>query len=97
MIHYTISDNNLHLIDSYEVYKSDFQKTLNQIRALHPNAAIWNRNETVMKLEWATHNALYWLHIARSHTKDCDLEYPQCFFWSALYSVVGCVVWLFIP
>ena len=101
MIKYTITGKdeipaNLHLIDSYTVSKKNFQGTLNRIRAIHPKSEVWNRCDAQMKLEWATHNAAYDLHIFRSHTKDCDLDYPQCFLVRAFYAVVGCLVWLFI-
>ena len=96
MIKHTISDDNLRLIDSYKVSKKNFKKELKQIHAFHPSYEVWNRGYDQMCLEWAVHNAAYDLHIMRSNTKDCDLNYPQCFLERAFYAVVGCLVWIFI-
>ena len=96
MIRHTITDNNLHLIDSYKVSKRDFKKELKAIHDFHPNYDVWNRGREQMCLEWATHNACYALGIKREQTKDCDLEYPQSFWVRAAYAICGCVVWIFI-
>ena len=93
---YTITPNNIHLIDSYKISKKNFQKELNQIRGLHPNCEVWKRKDCSLKLEWSTHNFLYMLHIYRSHTKDCDLNADQSFFIRAIYAICGAVAWVFI-
>ena len=101
MIKHTITPQgvipaNLYLIDSHKVSKKKFRSELNQIHALHPKSEVWNRGYTQMCLEWACHNALYACHIARERTKDCDLNYPQNIFVRAAYTIMGCIVWLFI-
>lgn len=96
MIKYTISDNNLHLIDSYKVHKKDFAKELNEIKKKEPDYLVWNRGVPQMCLEWSCHNFLYMLGLWRSRTKDVDLNYPQSFLIRAVYAVCGCFAWLFI-
>ncbi|MBQ3712075.1 MAG: hypothetical protein II891_06740 [Bacteroidales bacterium] len=87
---------NLCIFDSYKVSKKKFQTELNQMKALHPKSEVWERGFAQMKLEWAAHNAAYALGIARSHTKDVDLNFPQSFFVRAFYAVVGVLVWVFV-
>ena len=94
---YTITDNNLHLVDSYKVSKDKYDRELGRIKAFHPNSSVWNRSFRSMELEWATHNALYYLHLFRSRTKDTDLNYPQKWYAKVAYFIVGNIVWLFIP
>lgn len=101
MIKHTITPRdvipaNLHLIDSYKVSKKKFGSELKQIRAFHPESKVWERGFALMKLEWAVHNALYALGIARSRTKDCDLNSPQSFFLKVCYAVGGVIVYPFI-
>ena len=93
---YTIDNNNLHLVDSYKVSKHNFKSELENIKLKSPGYDVWNRGIPQMELEWASHNALYDLHILRDRTADCDLQYPQSFIERAAYAVFGCVVWIFI-
>ena len=96
MINYTITNDNLHLVDSYTVPTRRYDKVLNSIEALHPNSDVWRRSRWSMKAEWVTHSALYDLHLFRSHTKDVDINYPQCWLATAAYSVIAVLVWPFI-
>lgn len=93
---YTITPNNIHLIESYKVSKKDFQKELNQIHILHPDCEVWNRSNCSLKLEWACHNFLYALHYKRAQTGDADLDYPQTLWTRIKNSVVGVIGWIFI-
>lgn len=93
---YKIYDNCVKLIDSYLVSKKDFQKQLTMIRNLHPNIPLWNRSDASIKREWATHNLLYSLGIARERTKDCDLNYEHKWYMKIAYGVVGSVALLII-
>lgn len=93
---YEISDNNLKLFDSYQVSKKNFGTELEAIKEKEPNYQVWNRGMAQMKLEWATHNFCYMVHLFRSHTKDVDLNYPQSFIERAFYAVMGCLVWIFV-
>ena len=96
-LNYTVGDNNIHISDSYLESKQCFAAHIDKIKRLYPsNAVCVNRSTESLSREWATHNALYALGIFRSHTKDVDLEYPQRPVMSALYWVVGWLVWPFI-
>ena len=97
MVKYKFSNDGycLTIYDSHAVPKADFQKTLNQIKAIHGTQPIFQRDDNSLKKEWATHNALYGLHYKRSQTKDCDFDIPSDKpEW--LYCLVGTLVWLFI-
>ena len=93
---YTISNNNLHLIDSYKVSKKRFDGELNRIKAIHPNSDVWKRTRCSLKLEWATNNGLYALGIKRDRTKDVDINYPLKWYEKVMYSIAGFLVWLLI-
>lgn len=97
MVHYTINDQCLTIFDSAFVPKYRFVRELVAIRNLHGERPIFQRSLDSLRYEWAAHNALYGLGIAKSRTKDVDLEYPQSFFWKLVYGVFGRLVWLFIP
>lgn len=96
MIDHTITDENLHLIDSYKVSKKDFSKELNDIKEHEPDYQVWNRCIPQMCLEWAVHNAAYALNIKREQARHVDLDYPQSFIEKIGYTVCGILVWLFI-
>lgn len=93
---YTITQSNLHLVDSHKVSKRYFDRELARIKGLHPSSDVWLRGERSLEREWATHNALYVLHLFRSRTKDCDLNHPQKWYARVAYAVAGTLVWPFI-
>lgn len=101
MIKHTITGRdvipaNLHLIDSYKVSKKKFDSELKQIRAFHPDSEVWERGIPLMKLEWSLHSLLYFCGIARSHTKDVDLNYPLTIWEKIIYAIFGGIAWLII-
>ncbi len=73
---YSISENNLHIINSFDYRKKEMQKVLSDLRNLHPRSMVWWRDMQSLIDEWCVHNALYRLHIMRSHTADVDLNNP---------------------
>lgn len=93
---YTITQSNLHLVDSYKVSKRYFDRELARIKGLHPNSDVWLRSFCSMRKELATHNALYDLGLFRSRTKDCDINYPLKWYMEVAYAVVGTIVYPFI-
>ena len=97
MINYKFSNDGstLTLYDSYTVSKSNFQKTLNQIKALHGNMPIFQRTDKSLKYEWAVHNFLYMIGYEKERTKDCVLDNP-CDKPEWVYCVLGWLVWIFI-
>lgn len=97
MVKYNFSEDGtvLTIRDSYTVPKKDFQKTLNQIKALHGNMPIFQRTDKSLKREWAVHNFCYIIGYKRERTKDCDLDLPSDKpEW--VYKFIGWLVWPFI-
>ena len=78
---YIISDNCLHISDSYLYSKDDMIPSLNLIKSRYPHSDIWQRSMRSLRAEWIVHNACYRLHILRSHTADVDLNYPNRVEW----------------
>ena len=94
----TVTPNNIHIENSWEVSKKDFRTTLDEIENEHPECLVFqHRCKASMEHEWATHNALYLLGLWKSHTKDVDINWPIKWYVCFLYNVVGALVWLFIP
>lgn len=84
---YTITDNNLHIHQSYKYSEAEMDNKLRYVRSLFPNSNVWKRSLRSLKAEWLAHNALYRLHILRSHTADADLQYPNHLSWAYLMMV----------
>lgn len=97
MPHYTVTANNINIQDSYKISKVYFSRCLARIEVAHPDCLVWKRKRCSLKLEWATHNALYDLHLFRSRTQSVDLNYPIKWYMKIVYAVVGCIVYPFIP
>ena len=85
MIEYTLTEDNLHLCDSYRVRRWKMRGVLKRIKydgqlsdAEGPAifSRVWTRSLFSLKQEWLCHNTLYWLGIQRDRTKDADLDYP---------------------
>lgn len=95
-MNYTLTQNNLHIEESYKISKSEFVPFFNDLRKKEPWSDVWNRTNGSMKREWASHNLLYNLHLFRSHTKDVDLNYPQKWYVSLAYNIFGFFALFFI-
>lgn len=54
-----------------------------------PNKVTQNRSMFSLCNEWIAHSILYKLGIARSHTRDVDLEYPQSVLHSIAWTIIG--------
>ena len=93
---YTVTQYNVHIPDSFEVSKHSFADVLGRIRQSHPDCEVWRRSRWSLKAEWAVHNALYGLGIARERTKDVDLNHPLPWYVEGAYIVFGTIVWVFI-
>lgn len=88
---------NIHIPNSYLTSKHDFVPYLDTLRSQCPdNEVLTHRSNTSLCLEWASHNFLYDLHIARERAKDCDLNYPQKLWEKIAYPIVGSIGWIFI-
>ena len=86
---YTVSENNIKIIDSYKVTKwADMLRILTTIKK-ETNSNVFNRSMDSLIEEWIAHNRLYKLHIFRSHTKDVDLNYPQKWYEKLIYRILS--------
>lgn len=88
--------NNIHINDSFAVSKHSFKAVLATYDDDDARAVRAKRSDFSLLTEWAAHNALYNLGIARERTKDVDLQIPQKWYEKIGYPVIGCLVWIFI-
>lgn len=97
MVKYQFTDSGcvLTIFDSCDVPKKDFQKTLNQIKAIHGNQPIFLRTDKSLIRELAVHSFCYMIGYKRARTKDCDLDFP-CDKPEWVYIALGWLVWPFI-
>lgn len=91
---YSITPNNLHIINSYDYRKDEMLGVLFKICCRHADSKVWIRSFCSLKNEWCVHNALYRLHLLRSHTADVDLNYPCRAEW--LYNLLAPIARLII-
>ena len=84
---YSITTNNLHIINSYDYRKDEMSDALFRIYCRHSDSKVWKRLFVSLEDEWCVHNALYRLHILRSRTADVDLNYPCRAEW--LYNLLA--------
>lgn len=84
---YSISSNNLHIINSYDYRQDEMLNVLCKIYFRHTDSKVWMRSFDSLKNEWCVHNALYRLHLLRSRTADVDLNYPCRAEW--LYNLLA--------
>lgn len=96
MMAYEVTSHNIRISDSYEVSKHGFDAILDDLKHRHPDCEVWHRSRWSLKAEWAVHNALYSLGIAREHTKDVDLNYPLPWYAILFYWLAGSFLWIFI-
>lgn len=93
---YMIAYGNLHINDSYRMRKRNMLMALYVLRDRHHKTDIFKRSSKSLRREWATHNLLYALGIARERTKDVDLNYPQKWYVGLAYFFCGAIALIFI-
>lgn len=94
---YYVSANNIQIKDSYKIPKKDFDVIIKGIIRQYPlNPVCINRTIRSIKNEIATHNLCYNLGIARSRTKDVDINFPLSKLEKIAYTIVGSLALLFI-
>ena len=93
---YTVSPNNIHMESSFEISKDDFERELKTLREQYPDSLVWNRSMDSLKREWAAHNALHAMGIARKQTAHADLNWPQHWLIRLGYDIIGTIAWPFI-
>lgn len=91
---YSISSNNLHIINSFDYRKEEMLAVLFKICCRHADSKVWMRSFDSLKNEWCVHNTLYRLHLLRSRTADVDLNYPCRAEW--LYNLLAPIARLII-
>ena len=93
---YTVTPNNIHMESSFEISKDDFESELKMLREQYPDSLVWNRSMDSLKREWAAHNALHAMGIARKQTAHADLNWPQHWLIRLGYDIIGTIAWPFI-
>ncbi len=81
---------------SFEISKEDFESELKTLREQYPDSLVWNRSMDSLKREWAAHNALHAMCIARKQTAHADLNWPQHWLIRLGYDIIGTIAWPFI-
>lgn len=78
------------IIDSYKISKySDMKVILMQLIDNNELPENYNRSLSGMIEEWRCHNLFYKLGIYKNRTKDCDLEYPQKWYYKIAYFLMS--------
>ena len=93
---FTVTPNNIHMESSFEISKEDFESELKTLREQYPDSLVWNRSMDSLKREWAAHNALHAMGIARKQTAHADLNWPQHWLIRLGYDIIGTIAWPFI-
>lgn len=91
-----VTPNNIHLESSFTISKDDFESELKALREQYPDSLVWNRSIKSLKHEWAAHNAMHAMGIARRQTAHADLNWPQPWLIRLGYAIVGTIAWPFI-
>lgn len=83
--------DNIHIDNSALYPLCEIRPTLLQMRYADrindKHELVWSRGIDSLEAEWVVHNALYRLHIFRSHTRNVDLNYPCKTEW--LYKILS--------
>ena len=86
----TISDNNIHIKDSYRVFdKSEMKEMLYTIWTKRPDCNVFKRSYDSMIAEWRAHNLAYRWGIEKDRTKDVDINYPLKWYVELIYKIFG--------
>lgn len=94
---FVVTEDNIHILDSYLYRKETFKVVFSYLREYYPTCKVLlNRSNCSMSMEWAVHNLLYNIGIAKARTKDVDLDYPQKWYYKIIYTLLGPIAWLFI-
>jgi len=96
-IEVNVTPNDIHITDSWMLTKDGIFALLTAIRAGgFEDCEVLKRSDTSLCLEWATHKALYKMGFQKERTKDADLDWPQKWYVSLGYWIVGFLVWPFV-
>lgn len=90
-----VSDDNIHIQESYKTSKKEIPSSVDGLIAQYPDCAvIKTRWRYSLIMEWVAHNFLYQINYKRDRTADVDLN-TMPWYMQLLYCVCGTAVWLF--
>lgn len=86
----TVTSNNIHIKDSYDIKKrSEMKEILYAIQYKKPDCNVFKRSYNSMISEWKTHNRLYRLGYKKDRTGSVDLNYPLKWYVELAYKILG--------
>lgn len=92
-----VSNNTIHIVDSHNISKYEFDGIIDGIYDLHPShPVITNRSKQSIKNEWAVHNLFYNLGFMPSHTQSVDFNYTLTKLETITYKCLGWISLLLI-
>lgn len=90
MVSLEVSNNTIHIEDSHNISKYEFDGIIDGIYDLHPtHPVVNNRSKQSIKNEWAVHNLFYNLGIMSSRTQSVDFNYPLTKLETITYKCLG--------
>lgn len=85
-----VTDNCITIFDSYTTAdRTLIRNILQYVKSQAPNNVTKNRSIFSLCNEWIAHSLLYKFGIAKSHTRDVDLEFPQLIFYTIAWTILG--------
>lgn len=85
-----VTDSCITIIDSYTTADRPLiRSVIEYVKRQAPNNVTKNRSMFSLCNEWIAHSLLYKLGIARSHTCNVDLEYPQSVLHTIAWTIIG--------
>lgn len=85
-----VTDNCITVRDSYKTSNRELIRCILQyVKKTTPNEVTRKRTIKSLCNEWIAHTRLYKMGIAKSHTHDVDLEYPQKTIHSIAWTILG--------
>ena len=92
-----VSDDNIHVKDSYLYNKREIKSTVDEFYKSFPAMCCHsNRSKYSLRAEWYVHNFLYALNIERDIVSSVDLNYPRKRWVELAYEIAGPFCYLFI-
>lgn len=90
-LYVNISENNIHLHDSYKINTTKEKKfILNEILEAD-NRVLQYRSFNSIIHEWKAHNVLYKLNFKRDRTQHSDIEFKQKLRFKILYFLISLI------
>ena len=99
----TVTTNNINIMDSYSIKKSEFHKYYDWVKKWYKDCEVPIKRKYIsLDFEWVTHNAIYFtakffkINKLVARAKDVDLNYPQKWYINWIYNILGAICWIFI-